>query len=89
MEKGANDPLLIEAMSAGKGQGIDAAEVAVLAFAHQALDGGDGFGVSRLPQGGEQGVGFAHHRKVVRTSPFAITICCGPAHFLQEIEEAR
>ena len=58
-------------MAAGKGQRIDAAKIAVRRLAHQALDGIDRVGVCRLPQGCEQGFGFAHDPKLVLGTAFA------------------
>ena len=83
MQKGADDPLLIEAMAAGEGQDVDAAKIAVRGVAHQALDGGDRVGVGRLPQGCEQGIGFAHELKVVSTLAF------GHHDLLREIARPR
>jgi hypothetical protein len=60
VQKGRDRFFFIESMFAGETQHIDAAKIAIAAFANGALDGGGAIGVSRLPQYAEKGVRLAH-----------------------------
>src|SRR5688572_24131842 len=80
MQEGGDDRFLIQSVLFREDQGIDAAELAVRPFAHQALDGVDSLWVGRLPQDGEQGVGFTHGARlrspVVAAKARSHTIWC-------------
>jgi len=60
MEEGCDGTLLVETDARGKGEHIDAAQLAVGRLVHQAFYGGNGFRVSRLPQICKQRFGLTH-----------------------------